>query len=119
MSSINAPFVRVFAIIRPHRLQEVKSALAMLPISGLTVADARGAGNNPEKPVSFLGREMLVPLPLRMTVEVAAPAELATDIVEAIAGAARTGEPGDGKIFVEPLLSAIRIRTGEKDADAL
>lgn len=119
MNSINHPFVRVFAMVRPHRLQEVKSALALLPISGLTVADARGTGNNPERPVSFLGRELVVPLPLRMAVEVAVPAALAQDVVAAIRQAAFTGEPGDGKIFIEPVLSALRIRTGETGSDAI
>lgn len=112
-------FVRIFAIIRPHRLQEVKSALALLPISGLTVTDARGTGNHPEKPVAFLGQNMVVALPLRVTVEVVAPKSLQEEIIEAITEAARTGEPGDGKIFVEPIIDAIRIRTNEQGHDAI
>ena len=112
-------FVRIFAIIRPHKLQEVKSALALLPISGLTVSDARGTGNHPEKPVSFLGQNMVVALPIRVTVEVAAPQSLQEEIIQAIQDAAHTGEPGDGKIFVEPILDAIRIRTKEHGHDAI
>jgi len=111
--------VRVFAFIRPHKLQEVKSALALLPISGLTVTDARGTGNNPEKSVNFLGQNMVVPLPIRAIIEVVVPAELQEEIVDAIQTAAYTGEPGDGKIFIEPILNAIRIRTLEQNQDAI
>lgn len=111
--------VRIFASIRPHKLQEVKSALALLPISGLTVTDARGTGNNPEKLVNFLGQNMIVPLPIRTIVEVVVPDDLQEEIVEAIQSAAFTGEPGDGKIFIEPIQNAIRIRTLEQNLDAI
>ncbi len=111
--------VRVFAFIRPHKLQEVKSALALLPISGLTVTDARGTGNNPEKSVNFLGQNMVVPLPIRAIIEVVVPLHLQEEVVEAIQNAAFTGEPGDGKIFIEPIINAIRIRTLEQNLDAI
>jgi nitrogen regulatory protein PII len=114
---INA--VRLVAYIRPHRLQEVKTSLALLPISGLTVADCRGSGNHPEKAVAFLGKDLIVPLPIRARIEVVVPVSLQEDIIQAIQSAAYTGEPGDGKIFVEPIVGAYRIRTKESGPDAV
>lgn len=111
--------IRVFAFIRPHRLQEVKTSLANLAISGLTVTDARGSGNHPEQPVNFLGQNMVVPLPIRTKIEVVANVQLQEDIIRAIQTAAFTGEPGDGKIFVEKIEKAYRIRTGEEDLEAV
>ncbi|MBA4294107.1 transcriptional regulator [bacterium] len=111
--------VRIFAYIRPHRLQEVKSALALLPISGLTVTDARGSGNHPEKSVNFLGQDRIVPLPIRTMIEVVVAKPLQDDVIDAITRAAHTGEPGDGKIFVENIENAIRIRTGEQNDEAV
>lgn len=110
---------RVIAYIRPHRLEEVKSALALLPISGLTVSDARGSGNHPEEPISFMGKTMAIPMPNRSRVEVVVPANLREAVVQAIVQAARTGEPGDGKIFIEPIESALRIRNRDRDTEAV
>ncbi len=112
-------FERVIAYIRPHRLEEVKSALALLPISGLTVSDARGSGNHPEEPISFMGKALAIPMPNRSRIVVVVPAELRETVVQAIMTAARTGDPGDGKIFIEPVLSAVRIRNRDRDSDAV
>ncbi|QYK52885.1 MAG: P-II family nitrogen regulator [Fimbriimonadaceae bacterium] len=111
--------VSVIAFVRPHKIEEIKSALALLPISGLTIADARGAGNNEETPITFMGKSMAIPLPIRTMIEVVVPTSLAETVISAIRKAAHTGEPGDGKIFVEKITQAIRIRTLERDIDAV
>jgi nitrogen regulatory protein P-II 1 len=106
--------VRVTCYIRPHRLEEVKSAVAALGVTGMSVADVRGAGNSKETAGWFAGDEALVALPIRSRIEVVAPDELQEEIVQAMISAAHTGEPDDGKIFVERILEAVRVRTGEK-----
>lgn len=105
---------RIWCLIRPHRLEQVKSAIAALGVSGLHVTDVRGVGNSPERPSWFADEEHLVALPIKSKLEVVATEDLLEPIVEAILENARTGEPGDGKIFVEPISDAIRIRTGER-----
>ena len=105
--------VRIWCAIRPHRLEAVKSAIAALGVSGLNVSDVRGVGNSPERS-SWFGGEHVVSLPLKSKLEVVAPDDLRTSIIEAIVENAFTGEPGDGKIFVEPILDAVRIRTKER-----
>lgn len=111
--------ILVTAYVRPHKLEEVKSRLVLLPISGMTVSDARGCGNHPEKPTSFFGMDMLVSLPIVSKVQVAVDDQLAEDVIEAIRSAAETGQEGDGKIFIEPLINAVRIRTSDTGPDAL
>ncbi len=111
--------VLITAYVRPHKLEEVKSALSNLPISGLTTSDARGSGNKAEDPVAFYGQDVLVALPVRSKVEVACLEDLAEDVIQKIQSAAHTGQPGDGKIFVEKLVGALRVRTGERDHDVL
>lgn len=111
--------VLITAYVRTHKLEEVKSALSTLPISGLTTADARGSGNHAEDPVAFYGQEVLVALPVRSKIEVACLQDLAEDVIEKIRDAAWTGQPGDGKIFVEKLVAAVRVRTNERDEDVL
>ncbi|MBS1708539.1 MAG: P-II family nitrogen regulator [Armatimonadetes bacterium] len=106
--------VRVFAYVRPHRLEDVKSAVSALNVTGLTVSDARGCGNNPEAAVLFAGQEVLTTLPFRSKIEVVVPDEDAGEIVCAMVEAARTGQPGDGKVFVERVADVIRVRTGQR-----
>ncbi len=109
----------ITAYVRPHKLEEVKSALSMLPISGLTTTDARGTGNNQEDPVTFFGQEILVTLPVKSKVEIACKVDLKEEIIEAILKSAYTGHPGDGKIFIERIFAAVRMRTNERDSDAI
>lgn len=109
----------VTAYLRPHKLEEVKTALSVLPISGLTTADARGCGNNPEAMTEFFGQEILVTLPVRSKLEVACSDDLCEEVVEKILESSSTGQPGDGKIFVESLTGALRIRTLERDQDVV
>lgn len=106
--------VRIISIIRPHRLEQVKSAVAGLGVSGMNVADVRGVGNSPEKPSWFAGQEFLVALPLKSRLEIVVNDDIADQVIAAVIENAHTGEPGDGKIFVEKIVDAIRIRTEER-----
>ncbi len=105
---------RITCYIKPHKLEAVKSAVAALGVTGLTVADVRGTGNSPEATDWFGGDENLVALPIRSKLTVVASDDLTEPIIEAILDSARTGESGDGKIFVESVRDAIRIRTEER-----
>jgi nitrogen regulatory protein P-II 1 len=109
--------VRILAFIRPHQLEAVKSAIAALGVGGLNVTDAKGRGNSEEKEARFL-TEVDV-LRMRSRLEVVCDDKLKDEVVDAILETARTGQPGDGKIFVEPILEAVRIRTGERGTPAL
>ncbi len=112
--------IRVTFFIRPHRLEAVKSAVAALGVTGMTVSDVRGMGNSQERTEWFGGGEDgVVPLPIRAKVEVLCDDGLADQIVAAVLDNAQTGEPGDGKIFLERVEDAIRIRTGERGDTAI
>jgi len=110
---------RVTCYIRPHRLEAVKSAITALGVSGLSVSDVRGTGNSPEHTEWLGGDEGLIALPIRSRVEVVAPDHLAEPIVQAIIQSAHTGESGDGKIFLQRIADAIRIRTEERGEVAI
>ena len=110
---------RVTCYIRPHKLESVKSAIAGLGVTGMSVTDVRGAGNSPETSDWFGGTEGLIALPIRTRVEVVAQDDLTEGIVKAIMENAYTGEEGDGKIFLEPVSEAIRIRTLERGEAAV
>lgn len=110
---------RVTAFLRPHRLEAVKSAITVLGISGLTVSDVRGTGNSPEVTDMFGGNESLVALPIRSKVEVVVADDQVQEMVAAIVEAAQTGESGDGKIFIERVEDAIRVRTRERHEAAV
>ncbi len=105
--------IRIVCYIRPHRLEQVKSAIASLGVSGMNVADVRGTGNSPEAPTWFAGEEHVIALPIRSKIEVVVTDEAAAQVVEAIVQNARTGEAGDGKIFLERIDDVVRIRTAE------
>lgn len=110
---------RVTCYLRPHRLEAVKSAIAALGVSGLSVSDVRGTGNSPERADIFGGDEGLIALPIRSKVQVVVADDMAEPIVNAIVESAYTGESGDGKIFVERVEDALRIRTGERGDTAI
>lgn len=105
---------RVTCYIRPHQLEEVKSAIAALGVNGLTVTDVRGRGNSIEKTAWLGGDENVMAFPIRTRVTVVASDDLVEELIETIITNARTGEPGDGKIFIERIADAVRIRTGER-----
>ena len=104
--------IRVVAYIKPHRLEGVKSAGAALGVTGLTVADVRGTGVSEEHTDLLSGA--VVALPIRSRLEVVILDALQEEVVAAIVGAARSGEPNDGKIFIERVRDALRVRTGER-----
>ena len=109
----------VMAIIKPFKLDEVRDALTAVGVHGLTVTEVKGYGRQKGHTEIYLGSEYAVSFLPKLKIEVAVASDLADKVVEAIVSAARTGQIGDGKIFVSPLEQAIRIRTGEKDTDAL
>jgi nitrogen regulatory protein PII len=110
---------KIEAIIKPHRLEDVKSALTQVGIQGMTVSEIRGFGRQKGHKEQYRGAEYTVDLVPKIKVEVVIADGGVEAAVEAIVRAAKTGEIGDGKIFVLPLDSAVRIRTGEKGEQAL
>ena len=103
------------SIIRPNKVDEVKDALAKLNIAGMTVTEVRGHGKQKGHTAIYRGKEYNVSLLPKMEVEVVVPDALADDAIKAIVAAARTGEIGDGRVFVMPVLDSFKIRTGEKE----
>jgi nitrogen regulatory protein P-II 1 len=108
---------KVEAIIRPDRLQAVQDALDTLGASGVTITEVLGCGHQRGYTESYRGTRANISLQRKVKIEVVIPDGRAEGVVEAIAGAARTGEVGDGKIFVLPVEEAVRIRTGERGDD--
>ncbi|HYT68522.1 MAG TPA: P-II family nitrogen regulator [Vicinamibacterales bacterium] len=103
------------AIIRPSKVDEVKDALAQLNISGMTVTEVRGHGKQKGHTAIYRGKEYNVSLLPKMQIEVVVTNTIADEAIRAIVEAARTGEIGDGRVFVLPVEQAYRIRTGEQD----
>jgi nitrogen regulatory protein P-II 2 len=109
----------VMAIIKPFKLDEVREALTAVGIQGLTVTEVKGYGRQKGHTEIYRGAEYAVSFLPKIKIEVAVSADLVDQAVEAIVGSAKTGQIGDGKVFVYPLEHAVRIRTGETDSDAL
>ena len=109
----------VMAVIKPFKLDEVRDALTSIGIEGLTATEVKGYGRQKGHTEIYRGAEYAVSFLPKIKLEVAVKAELVEQTVEAIANAAKTGQIGDGKIFVYDLNNVVRIRTGESDADAL
>ena len=109
----------IMAVIKPFKLEEVREALTAAGVHGLTVTEVKGYGRQKGHTEIYRGAEYAVSFLPKLKIEVAVPTELVATVVDAIISAARTGQIGDGKIFVSPIEQAIRIRTGEKDSDAL
>ena len=103
------------AIIRPNKIDDVKDALAKLNLSGMTVTEVRGHGKQKGHTAVYRGKEYNVSLLPKMQVEVVVTDSIVDDAIRAIVEAARTGEIGDGRVFVLPVERAYRIRTGEQD----
>ena len=104
---------KVEAVIRPFKVDEVKDALTVLGVGGMTVSKVRGVGREPERTGHYGGAEYTIDLLPKAKVEVVVADDLVESVVSTICKAARTGSPGDGKVFVLPLGAVIRIRTGE------
>ena len=109
----------IIAIIKPHRLEAVREALASLGVEGMTVSEVKGHGRQKGHTEIYRGAEYVVNFLPKVKVEIAIGEDLADKVVETIRAAARTGQIGDGKIFVLPVEKVVRIRTGESDRDAL
>ncbi len=105
----------IVAIVRPSKLDEIKDALGSLQISGMTVTEVRGHGRQRGQTAIYRGREYNVSLLPKIKIEVVLPDDLVDDAIRLIVDTARTGEIGDGRVFVLPVESAYNIRTGEKD----
>ena len=101
------------SIVRPNKVDEVKDALAKLNVSGVTVTEVRGHGKQKGHTAVYRGKEYNVNLLPKMELEVVVDDNIADDAIKAIIQAARTGEIGDGRVFVLPVLQSYRIRTGE------
>ncbi len=110
---------KITAYLRPFQLDAAKTAVAEMGISGLNIADARGCGNSPEATMILGAVEMRSSLPMRSRITIVVPDELLDDVVQTLIESVRTGKPGDGKIFIEPIVEAVRIRTGERGKTGL
>ena len=109
----------VMAIIKPFKLDEVRDALTAAGVAGLTVTEVKGYGRQKGHKEIYRGAEYAVNFLPKLRIDVAVPTEHVTNVVAAIGDAAKTGQIGDGKIFVYDIDHAVRIRTGETDAAAL
>jgi nitrogen regulatory protein PII len=105
------------AIVRPNKVDEVKDALGKLNVSGVTVTEVRGHGKQKGHTAIYRGQEYAVSLLPKMELEVVVPDDIVDEAVKAVIQAARTGEIGDGRVFVFPVEQSYRIRTGELDRE--
>ncbi|MDR3605456.1 MAG: P-II family nitrogen regulator [Desulfomonilaceae bacterium] len=110
---------KVEAIVKPFKLDDVKEALHSLGVQGMTVTEVKGFGRQKGHKEIYRGAEYLVDFLPKIKVEVVVRTSLVNQVIEKIIAAARTGSIGDGKIFVTPVETVVRIRTGERDEDAL
>ncbi len=109
----------VIAIIKPFKLEDVRDALTAIGVRGMTVTEVKGYGRQKGHTEIYRSAEYAVNFLPKIRIEIAVAADEADKVVEAISAAAKTGQIGDGKIFVAPIEQAVRIRTGETDAGAL
>ncbi|WLT40161.1 P-II family nitrogen regulator [Synechocystis sp. B12] len=112
-------FEKVEAIIRPFKLDEVKIALVNAGIVGMTVSEVRGFGRQKGQTERYRGSEYTVEFLQKLKIEIVVDEGQVDMVVDKLVSAARTGEIGDGKIFISPVDSVVRIRTGEKDTEAI
>ncbi len=110
---------KIEAIIKPFKLDEVKEALQEIGVQGLSVIEAKGFGRQKGHTELYRGAEYVVDFLPKVKIEVVIQDEILEDVIAAISDAAKTGKIGDGKIFVSEIQQAIRIRTAERDTDAL
>ena len=110
---------RIEAIIKPYKLDDVKERLRAIGVTGMTVCEVKGFGRTGGKTEVYRGSAYVVDFVPKIRIEVVATDAMASDVVNAIVTAAKTGKIGDGKVFVTPIDEAIRIRTGERGDDAV
>ena len=109
----------VTAIVKPFALADVRAAFEQLDIAGMTVSEASGYGRQGGHTEVYRGADYRVDLVPKVRIEVVAPDELVEKVIDAVVRAARTGKIGDGKVWVTPVATVVRVRTGERGADAL
>ena len=109
----------IMAVIKPFKLEEVRQALLPLGVEGMTVSEVKGFGRQKGQAEIYRGAEYEVNFLPKVKLEIAVKDDVVGDVVDAITGAAQTGKIGDGKVFVYSLDSAVRIRTGDTDIEAL
>ena len=109
----------ITAISKPFKLDDVREQLSTLGVQGMTVTEVKGYGRQKGHKEIYRGAEYAVSFLPKLKIEVAVKAELANAVIDAIVSKAKTGQIGDGKIFVTPVDQVVRIRTGETDGDAL
>lgn len=109
----------VTAVFKPSRLDAVLDAVSEIGVSGITVSEVRGYGRQHGKTEVYRGAEYEVRLLPKVKIEIAVATDMVEKVIEAVSGAANTNKIGDGKIFVVDLETAVRIRTGERDAAAI
>jgi len=110
---------KVEVIIKPFKLDDVKEALGSVGVQGMTVTEVKGFGRQKGHKEIYRGAEYLVDLLPKIKVEMVVKAEIVDQVIEKVITSARTGSIGDGKIFVSPVDTVVRIRTGERDEDAI
>jgi nitrogen regulatory protein P-II 1 len=110
---------KIEAIIKPHKLDEVKERLRQIGISGMTVSEVKGFGRTGGKTEVYRGSAYVVDFVPKVRIEVVVKDAMVSDAVQAVATTAKTGKIGDGKIFVTPVDEAVRIRTEERGEDAI
>ncbi len=110
---------KIEVIIKPFKLDDVKEALSSIGVQGMTITEVKGFGRQKGHKEIYRGAEYLVDFLPKTKIEMVAPSDMVDRIIEKVISAARTGSIGDGKIFVLPVETVARIRTGERDEDAL
>jgi len=110
---------KVEAIIKPFKLDEVKEALNAIGVQGITVSEVKGFGRQKGHTELYRGAEYVVDFLPKIKLEIVVPDDLVPKVIEAVQSAANTGRIGDGKIFVLPVIEAVRIRTGDRGEDAI
>jgi nitrogen regulatory protein P-II 2 len=116
---VRAAMKLITAIIKPFKLEDVRDALVSVGVHGMTITEVKGYGRQKGHTEIYRGAEYVVNFLPKVRLEIAVTDEDVERVVEAVSTAAKTGQIGDGKIFVMPIEQALRIRTGETDADAL
>jgi nitrogen regulatory protein P-II 2 len=109
----------IIAIIKPYKLEEVRDALAALGVQGMTITEARGFGRQKGQTELYRGAEYTTSFVPKVRLEIVVADDLAPRAIETLQESARTGTIGDGKLFVVDVLQAVRIRTGERDEQAI
>ena len=110
---------KIEVIIKPFKLDDVKEALTSIGVQGMTITEVKGFGRQKGHKEIYRGAEYLVDFLPKIKMEMVVVADMVDRVIEKVVTAARTGTIGDGKVFVTPVETVVRIRTGEKDADAI